>query len=144
MNTTAMALETKGSCSCGRIRFRIKSMPFQVSYCHCTDCRKATGAPVTVFAGFDSKKVIFTRDQPDIHNPAPMIYRLFCATCGTPIGYIDDRLPNEVYFYSGALEDPSKFRPELHAWVSEQLDWLEIEDQLPHHDMFSRLRSSEK
>ena len=142
MNKTVNASVTIGNCSCGRVQFRTESAPFQVSYCHCSDCRKATGAPVTVFIGFDSQNILFTRVYPDIHRSEPMIQRLFCATCGTPIGYIDDRLPNETYFYAGSLEDPSKFKPELHSWVSEKLDWLEINDQLPHYERFSRMRSS--
>ena len=142
MKKTVTASVASGNCSCGRVQFRAESNPFQVSYCHCSDCRKATGAPVTVFIGFDSRTILFTRENPDIHRPEPVIQRLFCAACGTPIGYIDDRLPNEIYFYSGVFEDPSKFKPELHAWVSEKLDWLTIIDELPRYERFSRSRSS--
>jgi len=142
MQTDNSSSEIVGSCSCGRVRYRATEDPFLVSYCHCTDCRKATGAPVTVFVGFKSADVQFKGEKPDRHRPTPTVDRLFCAICGTPIGYEDDQLPDEIYFYSSTLEDPSRYLPQLHAWVSERLDWLHIEDDLPHYERFSRQRGS--
>lgn len=99
---------------------------------------------MTVFVGFNSTNIKFSGEQPDTHKSAPTVERLFCATCGTPIGYRGSRLPDEIYLYSGVLENPSRFIPELHAWVSERLEWLEIVDHLPHYERFSRLREPEE
>ena len=49
-----------GSCRRGAVRFEASAEPHHVSYCHCGDCRKATGAPVSAFVGFAADKVSLT------------------------------------------------------------------------------------
>ena len=46
-----------GGCRCGAVRFQATSDPEHVSYCHCGDCRRATGAPVSAFVGFGASAV---------------------------------------------------------------------------------------
>lgn len=132
--------ESRGRCRCGRYQFRISSQPFLISYCHCSDCRSSTGAPVTVFVGFEAGEVRLVGEDADAYQSTPDVRRLFCARCGTPIGYKDRRLPGEIYYYLGMFEEQSGFSPQLHAWVSERLEWLEIVDDLPQHAHFSRPR----
>lgn len=127
-----------GGCRCGACRFLASAAPFQVSYCHCSDCRRATGAPVTVFAGFRDAEIEMLGEDAASWQAVPGISRLFCGQCGTPIGYRDDRLPGETYYYIGVLEEPARFEPRLHAFTAEQLAWLEIGDELPRHAGFSR------
>jgi|TARA_R100001369_G_scaffold80430_1_gene110801 hypothetical protein len=129
-----------GRCRCGKYRFRVFGEPFWVSYCHCSDCRKATGAPVAVFAGFKSDEVKLFGEKATTYKSIPEVKRLFCSRCGTPIGYQDARLPGEIYYYIGVLEEQSKVVPQLHAWISERLDWLSIADDLPRYQHFSRPR----
>lgn len=129
-----------GRCRCGAYRFRVSADPIQVSYCHCSDCRRATGAPVTVFAGFREEEVELLGDEAAVHQPSSEVERLFCSRCGTPIAYRDLRLPDEIYYYLGLLDDPASLVPQLHAFESERLAWLSIVDDLPRHDRFSRSR----
>lgn len=129
-----------GRCRCGAYRFQVSADPIQVSYCHCSDCRRATGAPVTVFAGFREDQVERLGDEAAVHRSAPEVERHFCSQCGTPIGYRDLRLPDEIYFYLGLLDEPSRLVPQLHAFESERLAWLDIVDDLPRFERFSRSR----
>ena len=140
MNESTSSAGVSGRCRCGAWRFNAMAEPFQVSYCHCADCRRATGAPVTVFAGFRRGDVEWAGEAPAAYSAVPGVSRLFCRRCGTPIGYRDDRLPNEMYFYLGVLDEPSRLAPQLHAFTAERLEWLEIDDDLPRHAAFSRLR----
>lgn len=133
----------KGSCLCRQHRVQAIGEPFWISYCHCRDCRKATGAPATVFVGFHEDDVKFD-NRPSVYSSSPSVERLFCGRCGTPLGYRDKNLAGEIYLLVGIFEGPELFQPERHAWVSEQLPWLHIEDELPRHAEFSRPRSSGK
>lgn len=135
------AANLHGRCRCGAYRFRAHAEPFQVSYCHCSDCRKATGAPVTVFVGFRESEVDLLGEAASAYLSSSRVQRLYCGKCGTPIGYSDARLPGEIYYYLGVLEAQDGLVPQLHAFVSEKLPWLEIEDGLPRHERFSRSRS---
>ena len=129
----------EGGCYCGEFRIRAMGQPFYVSYCHCRDCRRLTGAPVTVFVGYRTGQVE-TRGAPGIHNSSPGIRRSFCTACGTPISYEDERLPGEIYFTVGVFDDPEQFEPRLHGWTSQSLDWLRLEDDLPVYEQTSRPR----
>lgn len=42
----------EGGCLCGAVRFAT-GQPKSVFWCHCQSCRKHSGAPVSVFVGFD-------------------------------------------------------------------------------------------
>ena len=45
-----------GGCRCGAVRFEASAEPHHVSYCHCGDCRRASGAPVSAFVGFHDRR----------------------------------------------------------------------------------------
>jgi len=111
-------------------------MPFRRSYCHCRDCRKQTGAPVSVFLGWREEECRFEGDTRKVRRTG-MIERSFCAECGTPCDYRDDRLPREVYVYLGVMDEPENFTPTIHGFESRRLPWLHIADQLPRCETFT-------
>ncbi len=119
-----------GSCRCGAVRFTASAEPHHVSYCHCGDCRRASGAPVSAFVGFMADQVVFTGKALKMFENGP-VTRSFCGVCGSPIAYVDERLPEPIYFMLGAMDAPEQFVPTLHAYVSEQLPYLHMNDGLP-------------
>jgi len=38
----------RGGCLCGSVRYECSGDTEEASYCHCDDCKKATGGPYTV------------------------------------------------------------------------------------------------
>lgn len=128
-----------GGCACGAVRLRCTAPPLHASYCHCADCRRQTGAPVTVFVGFDPAAVHF-ESAPRTRHCAPHVRRGFCPACGSPMAYADDRLADAIYLLAGVFDDPGFIRPQCHAWTREALAWLDIADGLPRYPGFSRPR----
>jgi hypothetical protein len=49
-----------GRCYFGATTICTTQKPLAIAYCHCIDCRRATGAPVAVFAAFNEAAVTFT------------------------------------------------------------------------------------
>ena len=132
-----------GGCICGAVRFRLDARPDWVSYCHCKDCRKATGAPLTAFVGAATATVRFEGEvKPAVYRSSPQVQRHFCPRCGSPIAYEDERLPGMIYFFLGALDAPEDFPPRHHAFESHRLSWLRIDDDLPRYARFSAKRSN--
>lgn len=121
-----------GGCRCGAVRFEARQDPLQVSYCHCADCRRASGAPVSVFVGFPETSVDVAGDGLAEYRNGP-VRRSFCGKCGTPIFYYDTRLKGAVWFMLGAMDAPSHYKPKLHAYVREQLAFVHMPDGLPRH-----------
>jgi len=128
-----------GRCFCGAIRVTTATMPFQVSWCHCRDCRRQTGAPAVVWAGFASEAIVFD-GTPRRRQSSPHIIRSFCGECGTPMSYEDDRLPGEYYLHTGIFDEADRLVPDRHGYVSSKLFWLHLEDGLDRHDRLTRSR----
>ena len=128
-----------GRCFCGAIRITAVENPFQVSWCHCRDCRRQTGAPAVVWAGFQSDQVRLAGD-PKRRQSSPHITRAFCADCGTPMSYEDDRLAGEFYIHAGLFDEADRLVPDRHAYVTSKLFWLHMEDGLTEFDETTRER----
>lgn len=119
-----------GSCRCGAVRFEACADAHHVSYCHCHDCRRATGAPVTAFVGFMANEVSLAGDGLKRFENGS-VTRSFCGVCGSPITYHDRRIGDRIYFYLGVMDKPELYRPTVHAHVRSQLSFLHIPDGLP-------------
>ncbi|HEV7414647.1 MAG TPA: GFA family protein [Tianweitania sediminis] len=124
-----MSLHT-ASCRCGAIRFEARAEPFYASYCHCEDCRRASGSPVAAFVGFYIRDARFIGEAPGTYGAAP-VTRSFCRTCGAPLSYVDARLPDQIFMMLGAMDAPEKYPPTVHGYVSEALPFFHIADGLP-------------
>lgn len=132
-------LET-GSCFCGAIAAEMRGEPFWVCYDHDDDCRRAVGGPLNVWIGYRPAQVRFTRGTPKSFSKTKGVARTFCADCGTSIGYVDQGLPDEVHLTVGFMDVPENFRPLAHAYVRMRLPWIELADDLPQVDGYSRRR----
>ncbi|MEQ8750708.1 MAG: GFA family protein, partial [Amphiplicatus sp.] len=75
-----------GGCRCGAVRFTARGAPLLVVNCHCSDCRKATGAAFATFVDYPRDAVTFER-QAESYASSPGAERLFCMRCGSPIGF---------------------------------------------------------
>lgn len=124
----------EGGCRCGSVRLRASGRPSAVIYCHCVDCRRSSGAPVSLFAGYRTDQVEIERGAPKVYASSPGIGRSFCGECGTPLSYEDERLEGEIYLHVGIFDDPEPFEPEVHNYVSQKLPWFDLRDDLPKYD----------
>ena len=102
-------------------------------YCHCRDCRKANGAPVSLFVGYLKEQTETERGTLRSYESSPGVRRSFCGDCGSPLSYEDERLPGEIHIPVGVFDDPEVFEPRAHSWASQQLSWFELGDDLHRH-----------
>lgn len=124
----------EGGCRCGAVRLRASGAPSTVVYCYCVDCRRSSGAPVSLFAGYRTGQVEVDRGMPKSYASSPDVVRSFCAECGTQISYEDGRLEGKVYVHVGVFDDTEQFEPEAHNWVSQKPGWFAIGDDLPRYE----------
>lgn len=117
-----------GRCYCGATQFQATQKPIVVAYCHCSDCRRVTGAPVAAFAAFDEKAVSLTPSEGKSVTINPGVIRTFCESCGTPLTGRYDYLPGSVYIAMGILDQAEQYAPELHCHDAMRLPWINIDD----------------
>jgi hypothetical protein len=124
----------KGRCQCGAVTIEAVGPANWTATCHCGDCRKATGAAMAAYAGFDSAKVSITGSAFREYETSPGVFRGFCLSCGSRLTYRSARWPDEVHFHTGALDEANKFAPSGNVFVKEKLDWVRLEPDLPAYD----------
>lgn len=140
MSSESSALPVTGRCYCGKTSFRAEAGPASVAYCHCSDCRRVTGAPVAAFAAFENTAVTFSPNEGRAVSITAGVTRTFCETCGSPLSGRYDYLPDTVFIAVGLLDQADAFPPELHAHASNRLVWLHIDDELERHAKSARSR----
>lgn len=99
-----------------------------VCYCHCSDCRRVTGAPVAAFAAFASSNVEFAPSTGKHMSINPGVSRWCCETCNSALAARFDYLPGMIYVPLGLLDQADTLPPQLHSHADQCLPWLRIDD----------------
>ena len=126
----------KGQCHCGSIMYEIEADVARHSLCHCTDCRRATGAPAASWALL-SREQIRIEGQPKSYASSEGTQRLFCADCGTSLFYLNETIfPGQVDVLSATLDDPDAIPLMAQIQTDERIGWMTRLDKLPAFGRF--------
>lgn len=126
-----------GRCHCGAIHYQVSGDPMHVALCHCSDCRRSSGAPMVSWAAFAETALVVTKGSPRTINSSGAAMRSFCPDCGTGLFYHNaEVLPGIVDIQSATLDDPNVFPPLVHIQTAEKLDWMKDLDSLPAFERF--------
>jgi len=123
----------KGHCLCGAITFEAEGTPVSTLHCYCESCRRATSSPVTTFLTVKRAALTFAGNAPGVYVSSPGVERWFCETCGSPLGYVNEKDPKDFDLYAASLDDPASVKPEFHVYDAERLPWIALSDTLPRH-----------
>jgi hypothetical protein len=126
----------EGACFCGAARYRVADAFAYALNCHCSNCRRATGAAYKPIAGI-------ARDHLTITRGADMIQRVagsnggwwskHCrACCSLLYAVIDDA--SFVHVAMGTLIDAPSLVPTHHVFVGSKAPWSTITDDLPQYE----------
>lgn len=126
-----MALQ--GSCLCGSVRYRIEGELGAIVHCHCSQCRKASGASFATNAGVKRAEFSFVAGRSFVseYESSPGNFRCFCKRCGSPLIKRVDADPDGFRLRLGTLDVDPGGRPTAHICVDSKAPWLEIADPLP-------------
>ena len=126
-------MSLQGGCFCGALRYEAESEPFNSTLCHCTDCRKSSGAPAMAWFSVKRDALRWTVGQPRLFRSSAEAQRGFCTSCGASLLFLDDRWPEEVDIASASLDDPESVPPRDHTFVHSRLSWMDLHDGLPEY-----------
>lgn len=120
-----------GRCMCGAVTFSAEGDPINVRACHCHQCQAALASPFFARALFDQRNVK-VNGPIAAHRTSPALERVFCQECGARLWA---RRTNGTYMgiALSAFDQKDLFAPTEHIWVSEKVDWLQLNDGLPQH-----------
>ena len=132
MPSTAIA----GGCLCGAVRYEVDPRgAFDSGYCHCSMCRRSSGAPVLAWALVRRDCFRLTAGALTRYRSSEFCTRCFCGRCGGQLGYEIGAQPDLVGIHVATLDDavPEPLRPRLHMFAGDRLGWFELADGLPRY-----------
>ena len=128
-----------GGCFCGAVRYVARAV-FDAGYCHCSMCRRISGAAAACWFSVRAEDFEVTAGRPTALQSSAHFTRYFCARCGTHLFGIDDgpappavgsRLVSAML---GTLDAPDAVRPQVHQWWENRVSWFGEAAALPTFD----------
>src|SRR5262249_26438463 len=75
----------RGGCFCGWIRYETGATPFDETNCHCSICRRTTGAPFVAWFSMPRSEFRLVCGEPTRFESTAKGTRSFCPRCGTQL-----------------------------------------------------------
>ena len=127
-----------GGCLCGKVRYELRSEPFDCGWCHCRTCQLFGGAPAMPFASVPRDHFAWTKGEEEVRTIRSSSFgeRSFCGSCGTPLTVAVDHQPETIDFPVVTLDNPDPVQPEFHIFWGSRIAWFDPGDGLPRHEKF--------
>lgn len=121
----------EGGCLCGAVRFKAEGEPLNVRICHCRNCQKAMGSPYFARALFEQRALTIEGETAH-YATSPALDRVFCKVCGTRL-FTRRTNGTASGVALATFDDRNAFAPTEHIWVSEKIEWVQIDDGLTQY-----------
>ncbi len=135
----------EGGCSCGAVRYRLKTAPMFVHCCHCRDCQRQTGGAFAINALIETDRIERLAGEP---RPVSMptesgrphdIHR--CPECQTAAWSDYGRRPALRFVRVATLDDPTAIAPDVHIFTRSKLPWVRLPDGVPAFEVYYELKT---
>ena len=126
----------EGRCHCGAVRYLMPAEAIHQALCHCSDCRRHSGAPMVAW-GLVPLDGFSVEGETRVYASSENGRRHFCAACGTSLFYTNDAVfPGSIDVQICTLDDPDAFPPGVQIQVAERVGWMEHAHDLPAFDRY--------
>ena len=130
-------MKLAGGCHCGAIRYEVEGEALTHALCHCSDCRRHSGAPMVGWTMYLQAAVRITKGTPTVYKSSPHGRRQFCASCGTGLLYSNaEMLPGLIDVQSATYDEPEAVPARAHIQVAERIGWMERAHELPQYHRY--------
>jgi hypothetical protein len=128
-----MADMVTGGCLCGGVRYEVEPPFLRANHCHCSRCRKHSGAAVCTQARVPKARfrLVGGAELIRVYGKGQGAVKAFCTTCGSSLFGGDWPDGDQVSIRMGSFDDDPGIRPQCHTYVESRAPWDEITDDLP-------------
>jgi hypothetical protein len=134
-----MSYGLDGGCSCGAVRYRLRSEPLFVHCCHCLNCQRQTGSAFALNVLVEAGRVEIPAGDPrpvDVPRDDGSIQRIFrCPACQVAV-FSEYTRPQVWFVRAGTLDDPSQVSPDVHIFTRSKRDWIVLPESVPAFDVY--------
>ena len=115
---------TEGGCFCGSVRYSFESYNYPSANCHCSMCRRTSGAAFLSWMAVPLTAFEYKKGSPKKLISSNQGSRNFCQDCGTPLTCLLDEYPKYIYVTICSLDNPQDFEPSGDLYVEDMLNWI--------------------
>ena len=101
-------------------------------HCHCSLCRRSTGASfaTTAVVAASDLSVLSGQDLIAHFESSRGYRRYFCSRCGSPLYGSSEAAPQVLLLRCGTLDADPQARPSAHIHLGDRASWIEVSDDL--------------
>jgi hypothetical protein len=104
--------------------------------CHCTDCRRHSGAPIVAW-GLVSKDELKIEGETREYASSEHGRRHFCPQCGTSLFYTSEVIfPGQIDVQLATLDDPNTVVPTAQIQLAERIGWMDRLDEMARFERY--------
>jgi hypothetical protein len=104
--------------------------------CHCTDCRRHSGAPMVAW-GLVKSEGLKVEGETKEYASSGHGRRHFCPQCGTSLFYTSEAVfPGQIDVQIATLDDPDSIVPSAQIQLAERIAWVDRLDSIPKFDRY--------
>ncbi|MCY1340526.1 Glutathione-dependent formaldehyde-activating enzyme [compost metagenome] len=129
-----MSEKIQGGCHCGALRYEVEALLTDVAHCHCSICRRCSGAVAVTWATVPAESFRWLSGAPNDYHSTPGCTRSFCGRCGAQLTFRSEAYPQTLDLTIATLDHPERVRPDRHIWTKSRLPWLHLDEQLPEEE----------
>ncbi len=123
-----------GRCLCGAITFECDAEPAISINCHCSDCRKLTGAAYAtlLFVPRDELQVSGeTKTYQHSSDRGSTMTKHFCPTCGSQLFSENSAREGMIGLRAGNIEQSDLVEPKRNIFVDSKIPSTPLDPELP-------------
>tara|TARA_B100000427_G_scaffold220456_1_gene184306 strand:- start:243 stop:602 length:360 start_codon:yes stop_codon:yes gene_type:complete len=113
----------EGGCFCGSIRYKFEANDYPSANCHCSICRRTSGAAFVSWVRVPNGCFEYISDKPKKIDSSSHGARYFCQECGTHVACFLKEDPKNINITICSLDKPQDFKPKAEIYVDDMLSW---------------------
>lgn len=119
-----------GRCLCGNVQFSATLPSKWVAHCHCTMCRRSSGAAFVTWVGLDEAKCRIDDPHGRLcwYRSSDQGKRGFCGQCGSTLFFRSARWAGELHVTLANFLDPVDRAPQAHVFWDTHVDWVHLDE----------------
>ena len=126
-----------GGCHCGAVRYEVEGEALTHALCHCTDCRRHSGAPMVAWTMYPEAALRVTKGAVRVYVSSEHGRREICAECGTGLFYRNaEVLPGIVDIQSATYDNPDAVPAQVQIQIADRIGWMAEAHALPAFDRY--------
>lgn len=123
----------QGGCTCGALRYRLRSAPIFVNCCHCHWCQRETGSAFALNALIETDRVQVLQGAPEavaVPSHSGQGQRIMrCPQCRVALwSHYPGGGPEIAFVRVGTLDAPHDVRPDAHVHTASRQPWVALGD----------------